>query len=156
MVTILAFNAGKAVVEDATIKITVNNLLHIWPKKTVLLGKTLVINLLKRLEMVFNEESRPISLILIGIQLGHPTLPPVAEPTLRKTPNPALAWKDPSPMKGWMLSSGQHSIWIFGRPGNKIQLPWPCREGKVSRKSSNGPLIRLNVFPSPMTPAAPC
>jgi hypothetical protein len=41
-------------VEDATIKITVNNLLHIWPKKTVLLGKTLIIDLLKRLEMVFN------------------------------------------------------------------------------------------------------
>jgi len=54
MTTVTAPHSSKAVVEDATIKITVNNLLHIWPKKTVLLGKTLIIDLLKRLEMVFN------------------------------------------------------------------------------------------------------
>jgi hypothetical protein len=54
MVAILAFNPSKAIMEDAAIKITVNDLSHIRPEKAILFGKTLVIDLLKRLEMVFN------------------------------------------------------------------------------------------------------
>ena len=54
MVTILAFNTSKAIVKDATVKITINDLSHIRPKKAILLGKTLIIDLLKRLEMVFS------------------------------------------------------------------------------------------------------
>ena len=54
MVAILAFNTSKAIVKDTAIKIAVNDLSHIGSEKAILLGKTLIIDLLKRLEMVFN------------------------------------------------------------------------------------------------------
>ena len=54
MSTFSTFNPCKAIVQDAAIKIAVNDLSHIGPEKAILLGKTLVIDLLKRLEMVFN------------------------------------------------------------------------------------------------------
>ena len=61
MVAILAFNPSKAVVEDATIKVAVNYLSYIGPKKTVLLGKTLIIDLLKSLKMILN------TLVVLGV-----------------------------------------------------------------------------------------
>ena len=45
MVTILAFNTGKAVVENAAVKISVDNLPHIRPEKAILLGKALIVDL---------------------------------------------------------------------------------------------------------------
>jgi len=41
-------------VEDATVKIAINDLSHIGPEKAILLGKTLIIDLFKRLKVVFN------------------------------------------------------------------------------------------------------
>ncbi len=54
MVTIFAFNTGEAVVENAAVKISADNLPHIGPEKAILLGKPLIIDLFKRLEMIFN------------------------------------------------------------------------------------------------------
>ena len=54
MTAVFTSYAGEAIVQDATIEVAVNHLPHIWPKKTVLLGKTLIIDLLKRLKVVFN------------------------------------------------------------------------------------------------------
>ena len=54
MSTFSTFHPCKAIVQDAAIKIAIDNLSHIGPEKAILLGKTLVIDLLKRLEMVFN------------------------------------------------------------------------------------------------------
>jgi hypothetical protein len=44
----------KAIVQDAAIKITVYHLSNIRAEKTILLCKTLVLDLLKGLEMVFH------------------------------------------------------------------------------------------------------
>ncbi len=54
MLTILTFDTGKAIMQDAAIKIAINDLSDIGPKKAILLGKAFIIDLLKRLEMVFN------------------------------------------------------------------------------------------------------
>jgi len=54
MSTFFTFDPCKAIVQDAAIKIAVNDLPNIGPEKAILLGKTLIIDLLKRLEMVFN------------------------------------------------------------------------------------------------------
>jgi len=54
MVTILAFNTGKAVVENAAVKISVDNLPHIRPEKAILLGKALIVDLFQRFKIVFN------------------------------------------------------------------------------------------------------
>lgn len=54
MVTIITFNTGKAIVKDATVKITINDLSHIGSEIAVLLGKTLIIDPFKRFKMVFN------------------------------------------------------------------------------------------------------
>ena len=40
--------------QDTAIKVAINHLPHIGSEKAILLSKTLVIDLLKRLEMVFN------------------------------------------------------------------------------------------------------
>jgi len=48
MVTILAFNMGKTVVENAAVKISVDNLPHIRPEKAILLGKALIVDLFQR------------------------------------------------------------------------------------------------------------
>ncbi len=50
--TILAFNAGETIVEDAAIKIAIDHLLHISTEETVLGGKALVIDLLKFLKVI--------------------------------------------------------------------------------------------------------
>jgi hypothetical protein len=41
-------------VKDAAIKITINDLSHIGPEKGILLGKTLIIDLLQRFKMILN------------------------------------------------------------------------------------------------------
>ena len=54
MVAILAFNPSKAIMKDATVKISVDNLSHIGPEKAILLGKMLIIDLCQRFNVVFN------------------------------------------------------------------------------------------------------
>ena len=54
---------------------------------------------------LISRHSIPISLILMGSQLGHPTLPPVADSTPKYTPNPCLALKLPSPRKAKLRPS---------------------------------------------------
>ena len=54
MVTILASYTGKAVVENAAVKISVDNLPHIRTEKAILLGKTLIVDLFQRFKIVFN------------------------------------------------------------------------------------------------------
>jgi len=54
MVIIFAFNTGKAVMEDATIEVAIDNLSDIGPKKAILLGKALIIDLLQRLKVILN------------------------------------------------------------------------------------------------------
>jgi hypothetical protein len=49
-----AFDTGKAIMKDPTIKIAVNDLSHIGPEKAILLGKTLIIDLFKFFKMIFN------------------------------------------------------------------------------------------------------
>ena len=61
MATVTASDSGKSIMEDATVKITVNNLLHIRPKETVLLGKALIIDLFKSLKMILN------TLVVLGV-----------------------------------------------------------------------------------------
>jgi len=46
-------DTGKATVQDAGVKIPVKHFLHIRPEKPVLFRKALIIDLLKRLKMVF-------------------------------------------------------------------------------------------------------
>ena len=45
---------GKAIVQDSAVKVSIDHFLDIRPEKTVLLRKTIIIDLLKRLKMVFN------------------------------------------------------------------------------------------------------
>lgn len=54
MVAIFAFNTGKAIMEDATVKIAINDLSHIGPEKAILLGKALIVDLFQRFEIVLN------------------------------------------------------------------------------------------------------
>jgi len=54
MIAIFAFNTGKAIMEDATVKITINDLSHIGPEKAILLGKVLIVDLFQRFKIVLN------------------------------------------------------------------------------------------------------
>ena len=54
MVAIFAFNTGKAIMEDATVKIAINDLSHIGPEKAILLGKALILDLFQRFKIFFN------------------------------------------------------------------------------------------------------
>ena len=56
-----ALDAGKTIVEDATIKIAVDHLFHISTEESVLGGKALVIDLLKFLKVILN------ALVILGI-----------------------------------------------------------------------------------------
>jgi hypothetical protein len=56
MVAMLPFSPRKALVENSTAKITINNLSHAGSEKTTLVGKALVINLFKRFKMIFNAQ----------------------------------------------------------------------------------------------------
>jgi hypothetical protein len=53
----MPFDPYEAIMEDATVKITINDLSDIGPKKAILLGKALIPAAagVKRLEMVFNK-----------------------------------------------------------------------------------------------------
>ena len=54
MAAIATPDTGKAIVQDSAVKVSIDHSLNIRPEKTVLLRKTIIINLLKRLKMVFN------------------------------------------------------------------------------------------------------
>jgi len=54
MVTLLAFNTCKTIMEDPVVKITINDLSHVGSEKAILLGKALVIDLFKHFKMIFN------------------------------------------------------------------------------------------------------
>jgi hypothetical protein len=47
-------DTGKAMTKDTAIKVTIDHLSHIGPRKSILLGKTFIVNLLKLFEMFFN------------------------------------------------------------------------------------------------------
>ncbi len=61
MSTISTFHPCTAIVQDTAIKIAVNDLSHIGPKKAILLSKTLIIDLLKCLKMILN------TLVVLGV-----------------------------------------------------------------------------------------
>ena len=44
----------KAIMEYAAIKVAIDNLSHIGPKKSILLGKTVIVNLLELFKMILN------------------------------------------------------------------------------------------------------
>ncbi|MFO7740096.1 MAG: hypothetical protein R6V46_16575 [Desulfatiglandaceae bacterium] len=44
----------KAIMENATVQVLVDNLLYVGPQKPVLFGKAIIIDLLKFLKMVLN------------------------------------------------------------------------------------------------------
>ena len=48
------FDPCKTVVQDAAVKIPINDLLHIGPQKSILFGKAIIIDPFKFFEMVFN------------------------------------------------------------------------------------------------------
>ena len=52
MVAIFAFNTGKAIMDDATVKIAISDLPHIGPEKAILLGKALIVDLFPRFKIV--------------------------------------------------------------------------------------------------------
>ena len=54
MPTVPTSDAGKAIMQDTTIEIAINNLFHIGPKKAILFGKMIVINLLKSVKIIFD------------------------------------------------------------------------------------------------------
>ena len=54
MAAIATPDTGKAIVQDSAVKVSIDHFLDIRPEKTVLLRKTIIIDLLKRLKMVFN------------------------------------------------------------------------------------------------------
>ena len=54
MTTFSTSDSGKAVVEDATVKIAVNDLSDIRPEEPILLCKSLIIDLFQRFEVVLN------------------------------------------------------------------------------------------------------
>ena len=51
---IAAPDTCKAIMQDATVKIAINDLSHIGPEKTILLGKALIVDLFQRFKIVLN------------------------------------------------------------------------------------------------------
>jgi len=51
---VFASNPGEAVMENAAIEVTVNDPFDIRTKKSILFGKTVVVNLFKSLKMLLN------------------------------------------------------------------------------------------------------
>ena len=80
MATVATSDAGKAIMEDATIQIAVYHLFHIRPEKAIALDKALIIDLLKSLKIILNTlvvlgvpgSSRPIE----GGGVGHGLISP--------------------------------------------------------------------------------
>jgi hypothetical protein len=60
---VLAFDAGKTIVEDSAIKIAVDHLLQISTEEAILGGEALIIDLLKFLKVILN------TLVILGILL---------------------------------------------------------------------------------------
>ena len=54
MTTVFASDPGEAIMEDATIQITINDRLDIRTKKTILFGKTVIVDLFKSIKMILN------------------------------------------------------------------------------------------------------
>jgi hypothetical protein len=54
MTTISTRDTGKAMMQDTAIKISINDLSYIGAKKSISFVKTVIVNLLKLLKMVFN------------------------------------------------------------------------------------------------------
>jgi hypothetical protein len=54
MAAVFASDPGETVMEDSAIEVTVNDSFDIGAKKAILFGKTVVIDLFKSLEMIFN------------------------------------------------------------------------------------------------------
>ena len=54
MAAVFASHPGEAIMEDAAIEVTVNDPFDIRTQKTILFGKTVVVDLFKSLEMIFN------------------------------------------------------------------------------------------------------
>ncbi len=54
MPTLTAPDTGKAIMEDSTVKITINDLSHIGSEKAILLGKVLIVDLFQRFKIVLN------------------------------------------------------------------------------------------------------
>ena len=63
MPTIATPDTCKAVVENATVQVPINDLFHVGPKKTVFGCKAFVIDLLQRLKTILNT---PIILGILG------------------------------------------------------------------------------------------
>ena len=61
MASFAASDPGKAIMQDAAIEVAVDDLSHIGPEKAIFFSKTLIIDLLKRTEIVFN------TLIILGV-----------------------------------------------------------------------------------------
>ena len=54
MAAVSTSNACKAVVQDAAIEVTANDLPHIGPEKAILPGKALIVDLFQRFKVVLN------------------------------------------------------------------------------------------------------
>ena len=54
MAAFAASDPGKAIMQDAAIEVAIDDLSYIGPEKAIFFGKTLITDLLKRAEMVFN------------------------------------------------------------------------------------------------------
>ncbi len=53
MAAVFAFHTDKAVVQIAAIKVTINDLLHIWPGESILLLESLFVNVKQRFKNIF-------------------------------------------------------------------------------------------------------
>ena len=54
MTTVITTNSGETMIKDTAIKVTIDHLSHIGPRKSILLDKTVLVNLLKLFKMVLN------------------------------------------------------------------------------------------------------
>ena len=54
MAAVSTSNACKAVVQDAAIEVTANDLPHIGPEKAILPGKALIVDLFQRFKVILN------------------------------------------------------------------------------------------------------
>lgn len=75
MPAVFASDSGEAVMEDATIEVTVNDHFDGRTKKSILFGKTVVVNLFKSLEMILNAmiilRFLWLSRAIYGRDIGH-------------------------------------------------------------------------------------
>ena len=76
-------DTGKATAKDAAIKVAIDNLPHIGPMKSILLGKKVIINLLKLFKMVLNTlivlRVLRLSRAIYRRDVGHGLISPMTE-----------------------------------------------------------------------------